>query len=195
MVYDLENWPKIPLRNISLKNCLFGVTNIVKNSDKSKYVNSGYGIAFDGKENWNFGNDFAGNVIIFGVDNSSSSHTDNRKNNFLVLREGATFDINGKFGASEKRFSINFSKAKAKFCLSLHYNNYNSYLFVNGKEIYKFTADNKNVNFPTQFCPGSISSKFYYGESEEVPLKSNVYDFSVDYDPIDKSDVLNFTSI
>ena len=33
-----------------------------------------------------------------------------------------------------------------------------SYLFVNGKKIFKFTADNKNVNFPPQFCLGSISS-------------------------------------
>ena len=65
---------------------------------------------------WSFGNDCARNVIIFGVDNSSSSHADNRKNNFLVLGEVDTFDINGSFGAPEKKFSINFTKAKAKFC-------------------------------------------------------------------------------
>ena len=35
---------------------------------------SGYGIAFDGKGRFNFGNDFARNVIILDVDNSSSSH-------------------------------------------------------------------------------------------------------------------------
>ena len=40
-----------------------------------------------------FGNGFARNVVIFGVDNISSSHTDNQKNNFLVLVEGPT-DIN-----------------------------------------------------------------------------------------------------
>ena len=34
-----------------------------------------------------FCNDFARNVIIFGIDNSSSSHADNQKNNFLVLGE------------------------------------------------------------------------------------------------------------
>ena len=45
-----------------------------------------------------------------------------------------------------------FSKANTKFCLNLQYNNDNSYLFVNGKEIFKFKADNKNVNFSTQFC-------------------------------------------
>ena len=40
-------------------------------------------------------------------------------------------------------FSINFSKAKEKFCFCLHYNGDNSYLFVNGKEIFKLKADNK----------------------------------------------------
>ena len=49
-----------------------------------------------------------------------------------------------------------FSKAKAKFCLSLHYNVNNSYLFVNGKKIFKFKADNGNANFAILFSPGSI---------------------------------------
>ena len=67
----------------------------MKNDDKEKYVSSGYGIAFDRKGSWSFGNDFARNVMIFGVDNNSSSHTDNLKNDllfqmkdiFLVLME------------------------------------------------------------------------------------------------------------
>ena len=58
------------------------MTNIAKNSDKSKYVYSGYEIAFDGIGSWSFGNDIATNVIIFGVNNSSSSHTNYRKNMF-----------------------------------------------------------------------------------------------------------------
>ena len=28
---------------------------------------------------WSFGNNFARNVVIFGLDNTSSSHTDNKK--------------------------------------------------------------------------------------------------------------------
>ena len=82
-----------------VKNCLFGVTNIVKNNDKEKYVYSGSGIAFDGKSSRSFNDDFAGNVIIFGVGNSSSSYTDNLRNDFLILGEGDTFGINGSFGA------------------------------------------------------------------------------------------------
>ena len=81
---------------------MLGATNIVKNSDKEKYVYNDYEIAFDGKGEWSFGNDYARNVIIFGSDNSSLSHADNLKNNFLVLGEGDTFRINGSFGAPEK---------------------------------------------------------------------------------------------
>ena len=39
---------------------------------------------------------------MLSFDNSSSSHSNNRKNNFLVLAEGDTFGINGNFGAPEK---------------------------------------------------------------------------------------------
>ena len=61
---------------------MFGATNIVKNIDKEKCFYSGDGIAFNGKGSWSLDNDFARNVVIFGADNSSSSHSDTRKNNF-----------------------------------------------------------------------------------------------------------------
>ena len=111
------------------------------------------------------------NVVIVGVDNSSLYHTDNRKNYFLILGGGPTFGINGSFGASEKKIDLNFIKAKTKFWLSLHYNGDNSYLFVDGKEICKFKANNGSANFPFQFCLGSISDKFSYTEAEEVIFK------------------------
>ena len=43
IAYDLDIWPKIPLNNFKWENYLFGATNIVKNSDKEKWVYSGYG--------------------------------------------------------------------------------------------------------------------------------------------------------
>ena len=75
--------------------------------------------------------------------------------------------------------------------MSLHYNSDNSYLFVSGKKKYKFKASNKNVNFPYQFCLGSISNKFDYVDLGEVSLKGNVFDFSFDYNAINKSSILN----
>ena len=55
----------------------------------------------------------------------------------------------------------------------------------------KFKVCNKNVIFPTQFCLGSISNGFSATESRKVSLKGNVYDFSVDYNSIHKSDILH----
>ena len=53
-------------------------------------------------------------------------------------------------------YSINFTVTKRKFCLSLHYNGVNSYLFVNGTEIVRFKAkDSKIVASP--LCLGNIS--------------------------------------
>ena len=42
-------------------------------------------------------------------------------------------------------YSINFTVKKQKFCLSLHYNGTNSYLFVNGTKIYKFKAEDSEI--------------------------------------------------
>ena len=67
-----------------------------------EYVYSGYGITFNGKSEWSFDNDYTRNVIILEVDNSSSSHTDSLKINFLISGEGDTFGINGSIGAPEK---------------------------------------------------------------------------------------------
>ena len=160
------------------------MTNIVRNNDKEKYsVYSVYEKAFDGKGSWSFNDNFPRNPTIFGMYNSSSSHTDSLENDFFVLGKG-----DGSFCAPGKK--NNFSKAKTKFCLSLHYNSDNTYLFVNDKEIYKFKANNKNFNFLPQFSLGSIPNKFDYDDSEKVCFKGNVYDFSVDYDAIDKSNIL-----
>ena len=75
------------------------------------------------------------NVLIFGVDMSSSPHIDNRKKDILVLGIGPTQGLEHTFTA-EKTYSINFSVTKKKFGLSLHYKGASSYLFVNGTEIY-----------------------------------------------------------
>ena len=37
IVYDLDDWSKIPADDFKLKKCLLGVTNIEENSDKSKW--------------------------------------------------------------------------------------------------------------------------------------------------------------
>ena len=105
-----------------------------------------------------------------------------------MLIEVLTFDINGSYCSAEKKFSISFSKTDTNFYLSLHQNAHNIYLLVNGKEIFKFKAGNKNINLPTQFCLGSISNEFRAAVSREVSLSGNVYNFFDSYNSIDKSD-------
>ena len=61
----------------TLLNCLFGAVSVTKNADIDKNRYSGYGIGFDRTSIYSFGNGFGKNVIIFGVDMSSSVHIDN----------------------------------------------------------------------------------------------------------------------
>ena len=74
-IYDSDAWSRNPTNSFKFKNCLFGATNIVKNSDKENYVYSAYEITFDGAGSWS--NDTARKIIIFSVDNGSSSNVDN----------------------------------------------------------------------------------------------------------------------
>ena len=53
-------------------------------------------------------------------------------------------------------YSINFTVTKKKFCLSLHYNGANSYLFANGTEIWKPTAKDSEI-VATLLCLENIS--------------------------------------
>ena len=65
-------------------------TNIIKISDRGKIVYCVYGIALDGLDSWSFGSNFARNIVIFCVDNSSSFYSDYHKNKFLKLGEEET---------------------------------------------------------------------------------------------------------
>ena len=65
-------------------------------------LHSGCGTAFDCADLWSFGNGFDRNVAIFGVDNSLSNNSDNLKNDFLMLSEGPTSDIDDSVNIAEK---------------------------------------------------------------------------------------------
>ena len=74
--YDDSNYP-------SIENCLFGSVKLTKNAG----INIGR------------------NVIIFGIDMSSSSKIDNRKKDISILGKGTTQGLEHKFSA-EKLYSI-----------------------------------------------------------------------------------------
>ena len=120
---------------------------------------------------------------------SSSQHTDNNKNDILIIGKGPTQGLEHTLTA-EKLHSINFTKENTKFCLSLHYNGANSYLFVNGTEIIKFKAKDFEIKaYP--LCLGNISKDFSEDNMENTGLNRYVYDFSVDYDAITVDDILD----
>ena len=75
---------------------------------------------------------------------SSSSNIDNKKIDILVQGKGPTQRLEHNLTA-EKMYSINFTVTKKKFCLSLHCNGANSYLFVNGTEMYKFKVKESEI--------------------------------------------------
>ena len=72
--------------------------------------------------------------------------------------------------------------------MSLHYNGGNSYLFVNGTEIYKFKAkDSKIVASP--LCLGNISKDWPIDNMKRTGFTGYVYDLSVDYEATDVDDI------
>ena len=86
----------------------------------------------------------------------SSTNYDNKGKDILILGKGATQGLGEHWLSGEKIYSINFTKVNTKFCLSLHYNGDNSYLFVNGTEIHKFKAKGSEI-LAYSLCLGNIS--------------------------------------
>ena len=119
---------------------------------------------------------------------SPSSFIDNKKD-ILILDKGPTQALEHSL-AAEIMYSINLTKEKTKFCLSLHYNGPNSYLFVNGTEIIKFKAKDSEIT-PYFLCLGNISKDWSIDNMKKTSLQGCVYDFSVDYDAISVSDILD----
>ena len=168
--------------DLTLKNCLFGAVTLTKNADIDKCRYFGYAIGFDRKSSFSFPDGgFGQNVLIFGADMSSSAHIDNKKNT-LVLGKGQTHGLEHTLTA-EKMYSINFTVTRKVFCLGLHYNGDNSYLYVNGKEMVKFKAKDSEI-VATPLCLGNISKDWSVDNMKRTGLNGYVYEISVDYHPI-----------
>ena len=80
-------------------------------------------------------------------------------------------------------YSINFNKNNTKFCLSLHYNGANSYLFANGTEIIEFKAKYPKIAAYPMFL-GNISKDWSVDNMKKTRLKGYFYDYSVNYNAI-----------
>ena len=67
---------------------------------------------------------------------SSSLHPNNKNKNILILGKGQTKGLDNTSLTAEAKYSINFSRSDRKFCLSLHYNGSNIFLFAIGTKIH-----------------------------------------------------------
>ena len=112
-----------------------------------------------------------------------SSHSTNKANNIYVLGKDFFQRINGTTIYAEKIYKHNFTTPNKKFVLLLHYNGDNSYLFVNGGEELKFKTKNSEIQKNLLFV-GNISSDWSSTESTKTRLHGNVYDFALDYIPL-----------
>ena len=121
---------------------------------------------------------------------SSSAHIDNKKKDILVLGKGPTQGLEHILTA-EKMYSINFTVTKNKFCLSLHYNGANSYLFVNGTEIYKFRSKDSAIVATPLYLGNILKDCSADYMKKKTGFIGYHYDFSVDYDPTDVDDIVD----
>ena len=112
---------------------------------------------------------------------NSSIHVDNKGKDILILGIGPTQGLGEHSLTAEKMYSINFTVTNVQFCLSLHYNGENSYLFVNSIEIYKFKAKDSEV-VASPLCSGNISKDLSIDNMKKTGFNGYVFDFSVDYD-------------
>ena len=151
--------------------------------DPDKYIYPGYGLGFySAGEFTHPQGGTARNIIIFGVNLSTSVHTTNQKQNILILGHGLTQKVNNTAIYVEEMYSPNFRAENKTSCLSLQYNGDSSCLFVNGKKFKAIDLKNK----ANQVALGSISTSANLSSSdiEYSKLYRNVYDFSVDYSAI-----------
>ena len=58
---------------------------------------------------------------------SSSAHVDSKKKDILIIGDGPTKGLDHTTLIAEKKYSINLTVTKKKFCLRLHYNVDNSF--------------------------------------------------------------------
>ena len=112
--------------------------------DEYKY--SCYGIGFGSHTQFSFKNKGMGkNVIIFGADVRSSVHADNKGKDILTVVKGPAQGLDDTTLKAEAEYRINFTQSNRKTVLSLHYNEGNSFLFVNAKKIYQFKANDSEI--------------------------------------------------
>ena len=112
---------------------------------------------------------------------------DNKGKDILILGKVLTQGLNHTLTA-ETQYSITFIRPGTKQCLSLHCSGSNSFLFVNATKIYQFKAKESEVK-KYSLCLGNISKGLTANNMKKTELNGYVYEFSVNYNIIDTSNI------
>ena len=156
--------------------------------DPNKYGYSSGGMRFDAHSQFSWSDGECGkNVIIFGVDNSSSVLIDNIQKDTLVFGEGLVQELDYTANTTGANYLINFTRPGRKFVLSLYYNGSNIFLFVNAVKIQSKIFINK----PYPLFLDNISNDFKIDNIKNTWLKGYVHFFSVDCNIIEYSYIFN----
>ena len=173
VVYSLLN-TSISANSDLIAECLFGTVDLSNN----KYT--GYSVAFGSKPylHKNSGKN-AKNLIIFGVDQRGSSHTENERNNNLVLGKGSVKITNTTNIKAEDKLKTNCMIANKKFVFSVLCNGDDSYLYIDGVKQYKFKTKNNEIK-ANKLSLGNILNN---NSSNSLSRIGSIYYFSTDYQP------------
>ena len=131
IVYELDRWSQDLNVKFILRDCLFGTVKLTKNANANNYFYSRYGIGFDSRSLFSIPDfDWGKNVVIFGVDMSSSVHAYDKHKGILILDKEQTKGLNDISLTAEAEYSINFSRSEnflGKVNKLGHYIIYNRY--------------------------------------------------------------------
>ena len=87
-----------------------------KSADLDKYGYSGFGIRFDARSQFSFNSELGKNVAFFGGDSSLLLHTDNRKENIVVLGGRPANGLDDTIITAEAKYSVDIPKLRRKTC-------------------------------------------------------------------------------
>ena len=120
----------------------------------------------------------------------SSVHIDYTNKDILLLGKGLSQRLGDTTLTVEEKYSINLSRSYKIFCLSLHYNGSNNFLFINTTKIYQFKAKDSEINiYP--LCLGNISGDFSANNMKNTGSNAFVYNFSVDFRTFNTSNIMD----
>ena len=110
---------------------MIGSIKLTKDAGLEKYGYSGYGIRFDARSQRSLKVDeWSKNIVIFGVINSSSRQTDNRKKDVPARGVGRADGLDDTTVMAETKYSVNITRSKQEISLSRRYNVVNNFCIL-----------------------------------------------------------------